>query len=108
MLNIFILVGKPNVSQAAATCSLYDRRDSPALKMEAILSSETSVLIKTTRHQIPEDDFLRSHCRENFKSYITLIPSLSVSMKHTVSPGGRCYLDLMDPIQEILYFYVIT
>jgi hypothetical protein len=41
-----------------ATCSLFSRRDSPALKMEAIRSSETSVLTTTTRHQIPEDDFL--------------------------------------------------
>jgi hypothetical protein len=34
--------------------------DSPALKMQAIRSSETSVLTKTTRHQIPEDDFLQT------------------------------------------------
>jgi hypothetical protein len=44
---------------SAATCSLYSRRDSPALKMEAIRSSEMSVPTTTTRHQIPEDDFLQ-------------------------------------------------
>jgi hypothetical protein len=38
--------------------------------MEAILSSETSVLTKTTRHQIPKDGFIHSHRRENLKSYI--------------------------------------
>jgi hypothetical protein len=43
---------------SGATCSLYFRRDSPALKMETVCSSETSVLTKTTRRQIPEDDFL--------------------------------------------------
>jgi hypothetical protein len=57
------------VTAVAATYSLYSRRDSPALKMEAILSSETSVTTITTRHQIPEDDFLHRHRRENLKSY---------------------------------------
>jgi hypothetical protein len=32
-------------------------------------SSETSVLTRTTRRNIPEDTFLRSHGRENLKSY---------------------------------------
>jgi hypothetical protein len=50
-------------------CSLYSRRDSSALKMEAIRFSETSVLTKTTRRQTQEDDFLHSHRRENLKSY---------------------------------------
>jgi hypothetical protein len=36
---------------------------------EAMLSSETSVL---TRRNIPEDDILHSHRRENLKSYIAL------------------------------------
>jgi hypothetical protein len=55
---------------AATTCSLYSRRDSPALKMGAIRSSETLVLIITSRHQIPEDDLLHRHRRENLKSYL--------------------------------------
>jgi hypothetical protein len=37
--------------------------------MEALSSSETSVLIRATRRNIPEDTTLHSHRRENLKSY---------------------------------------
>jgi hypothetical protein len=40
------------------------------MTLEAIRSSETSILTKATLRSIPEDDIRHSHRRENLKSYI--------------------------------------
>jgi hypothetical protein len=37
--------------------------------MEALSSSETSVLTRAIQRNIPENDILHSHRRENLKSY---------------------------------------
>jgi hypothetical protein len=43
--------------------------------MEAVLSSETSVLTRGARHNIPEDGSLHSHRRENYKAFEIVIDS---------------------------------
>jgi hypothetical protein len=51
--------------------------------MEALSSSETSVLTIGTPRNIPEDGLLHSHIRENLQSYRTLMcPSLLCEMSH--------------------------
>jgi hypothetical protein len=42
------------------------------LMKEVLHSSEMSVLTTATRHNIPEDTIIHSHCRENPNSYIAL------------------------------------
>jgi hypothetical protein len=51
------------------TTSLWVCSQSYTLKIEAIRSSETSVLIRATRRHLPEDDNHHSHRRGNLKSY---------------------------------------
>jgi hypothetical protein len=43
------------------------------LMMEAIRSSETLLLTRDTRHNLPEDGILHSHHRECFSSYKNML-----------------------------------
>jgi hypothetical protein len=53
--------------------------------METLSSSETSVLTRATRRNVPEDAIIHSHRRENLKSYIPL--SLIVLTVQTKDPA---------------------
>jgi hypothetical protein len=89
---LYSILGPIDSRPVTVTCSLYFRRDSPALKMEAIRSSETSVLTTTTRHQIPEDDFLHIHRRENFKSYVIKVGHLVAHYNYCLLGGNIMYV----------------
>jgi hypothetical protein len=66
--------------------------------MEAIRSSETSVLIRAKRCHLPEDDNHHSHRRGNLKSYKLIIPSSRYSFRFyaSVHIPGITYLSMGD------------
>jgi hypothetical protein len=61
--------------------------------MEVLSSSETSVLTRATRPNIPEDGIFHSHSRENLKSYIALT-------------GWLCNRRNVSPVKYELGFYI--
>jgi hypothetical protein len=65
---VALLVSYEPVPIQELTTSLCTSSHSCTLKMEAIRSSETSVLIRATRRHLPKDDN-HSHRRGNLKSY---------------------------------------
>jgi hypothetical protein len=71
------------------------------LMMQAIRSSETSVLTRATQLHIPEDDITHSHRRENLKSYFALT-GWGLQRRRNVSPL-RYELGFYNPEDGILH-----
>jgi hypothetical protein len=74
-----------------------------SLMVEAISSSETLVLVRATRRNIPEDAILHSHRREDLNSYLldhVFQRSNSHTPQHTLTSTvlGHCLVLRVSPI----------
>jgi hypothetical protein len=66
------LVFLHSVRQLLVTAKVPSSPILVTLMMEALSSSETSVITRAIRRNIPENGILHSHRREDIKSYIVL------------------------------------
>jgi hypothetical protein len=81
LLRVALVVFLRSVRRFLVTISVVPSSPILVTQMkEALSSSETLLLTRDTRLNIPEDAILRSHSRENLKSYMkrNLMPLLGI------------------------------
>jgi hypothetical protein len=82
MFNLMALVrsdiSEERIASIIRVKRIHELADSFHPDDEGDTFSDTSVLTRATQHNIPEDGILHSHCRENLKSYSSVIIEINV------------------------------
>jgi hypothetical protein len=99
---IRVLIFLRSVRRLLVTASVVPSSPIPVTMMNEVLRSyETSVLTRTTRSNIPEDDILHNHRRESLKCYIALT-GWTLQRRRNLSPV-KYELGFYIPEDDILH-----
>jgi hypothetical protein len=79
-----------------------------SLMIGAILSSDTSVLTRATRRNIPEDGNLHSHRREDLKSYMNVYSVVGSAVLMYLATDGDFHMTLTQLMKNVQLFDGVT